>query len=40
MAEAFRLAVGAGYLAHRAGLAAKQTEASASSPLTGFLEKN
>lgn len=38
MAEAFRLAVGAGYLARKAGLAQKRGEASASSPLTGFLD--
>ncbi len=37
MAEAFKLAVQAGRLAHRAGLAASSTQANASSPLTGFL---
>jgi thiazole synthase len=38
MAEAFRLAVGAGRAAFRAGLGAGRTTAEASSPLTGFLE--
>jgi thiazole synthase len=37
MARAFKLAVEAGRLAFRAGLAARNTQASASSPLTGFL---
>jgi thiazole synthase len=37
MAEAFKLAVIAGRRAYRAGLGAVSTEASASSPLTGFL---
>ncbi len=38
MAEAFRDAVHAGRKAYLAGLGAVQSEASASSPLTGFLE--
>src|SRR5580692_3974 len=37
MANAFKLAVEAGRAGRRAGLAAHQTTASASSPLTGFL---
>ncbi len=37
MATAFKLAVQAGRLAYCAGLAASSTQASASSPLTGFL---
>ncbi len=37
MATAFKLAVEAGRLARRSGLAAQTTQASASSPLTGFL---
>ena len=37
MARAFKLAVEAGRLAYRAGLASQSTHASASSPLTGFL---
>ncbi|MBP7865121.1 MAG: thiazole synthase [Acidobacteria bacterium] len=37
MAEAFALAVRAGRLAYRAGLASGASESSASSPLTGFL---
>ncbi|WNN48296.1 thiazole synthase [Siccibacter colletis] len=38
MAQAFRLAVEAGALAHQAGPGAQQHVASASSPLTDFLE--
>ncbi|HCT4931146.1 TPA: thiazole synthase [Morganella morganii] len=38
MAKAFRQAVEAGLLAREAGLAPKQQQASASSPLTSFLE--
>jgi len=38
MAEAFRLAVMAGRTAFEVGLKAPQTKASASSPLTGFLQ--
>jgi thiazole synthase len=38
MAEAFAQAVRAGRLAYESGLALPQREASASSPLTGFLE--
>ena len=38
MARAFRLAVEAGRLAYRAGLAGRAPVARASSPLTGFLE--
>jgi thiazole synthase len=38
MAAAFRLAVEAGRAGRRAGLPAVSTGASASSPLTGFLE--
>jgi thiazole synthase len=37
MARAFQMAVEAGRLGYRAGLPARQTQASASSPLTGFL---
>jgi len=37
MGKAFRLAVEAGRMAYLAGLAEKQVEAQASSPLTGFL---
>ena len=37
MATAFKLAVEAGRLAYRSGLAAQSTQANASSPLTGFL---
>lgn len=40
MARAFKLAVEAGRLGYRAGLAARQTQASASSPLTGFLRNS
>lgn len=39
MAEAFAQAVRAGRLAYESGLARPQREASASSPLTGFLER-
>jgi len=38
MAAAFRLAVVAGRAGYRAGLPAASTAASASSPLTGFLD--
>jgi thiazole synthase len=38
MAEAFALAMKAGRLAHLAGLGPARDTASASSPLTGFLE--
>jgi thiazole synthase len=37
MADAFRLAVDAGRAGFRAGLAGVRRDASASSPLTGFL---
>ncbi|MCF1427837.1 MAG: thiazole synthase [Shewanella sp.] len=37
MATAFKLAVEAGRMAFRSGLAPEQTQAAASSPLTGFL---
>ncbi len=40
MARAFRLGVEAGYMARQAGLAGKRSQASASSPLTGFLDEN
>lgn len=40
MATAFKLAVEAGRLAFRAGLAAQNEQASASSPLTGFLRND
>ncbi len=39
MARAFRLALDAGELAHGAGLATSRREASATSPLTGFLKQ-
>ena len=39
MSRAFRLAVEAGRLAHRAGLAGRTPLARPSSPLTGFLER-
>ena len=39
MARAFRLGVEAGRAAFLAGRGAERTEAEASSPLTGFLEK-
>jgi thiazole synthase len=38
MAAAFRLAVAAGRAGYRAGLPAAGPSASASSPLTGFLD--
>ncbi|UGA51313.1 MULTISPECIES: thiazole synthase [Dickeya] len=38
MAQAFRLAVDAGAIAHQAGLGNRQRIASATSPLTGFLQ--
>lgn len=38
MAQAFKYAVQAGRLAYRAGMAAERFNASASSPLTGFLD--
>jgi len=37
MATAFRLAVEAGVIARQSGLGGRQRQASASSPLTGFL---
>lgn len=37
MATAFRLAVQAGIIARQSGLGGRQRHASASSPLTGFL---
>ncbi len=40
MAMAFRDAVAAGRAAYEIGLAPRRTEASATSPLTGFLEEN
>lgn len=39
MAEAFRLAVGAGRMAYEAGLGKKGNAATASSPLTAFLDE-
>src|SRR5207249_2701792 len=38
MALAFQIAVEAGRIAYEVGLAAQQREASATSPLTGFLD--
>ncbi|MFP1794255.1 thiazole synthase [Lonsdalea quercina] len=40
MARAFRLAVEAGALAAESGLGTRQSHASATSPLTGFLHRN